>query len=261
MSDAPDAADATGTGPAVTPGAERPVRPARPHHKLTDDGRRMREVLTYSRRGSRFTPRQQEAWDRYAGDWWVPDELVDRPGFTVAGLFGREAPLVVEIGSGVGEATVALAATRPDHDVLALEVWRPGVADTLGRIADAGLTNVRLLSVDAVWSVEHLIAPDGLAGLWTFFPDPWHKKRHHKRRLVTPGFAHLAATRLRPGAEWRLATDWADYAERMGQVLGAEPLLEGGATARWEERPLTRFERKGLAAGRAITDLAYRRTV
>lgn len=233
------------------------VRPARPHHKLTDDGRRMREVLTYSRRGSRFTPRQAEAWEAYAEAWWVPDEVVDEPGFNLAGLFGRQAPLIVEIGSGIGESTVALAAARPDHDVVAFEVWRPGVADTLGRIGEAGLRNVRLLSVDAVWSVEHLIAPDSLAGLWIFFPDPWHKKRHHKRRLVNPAFAALAASRLAPGAEWRLATDWSDYAEQMAEVLDAEPLLEGGGVERWAERPVTKFERKGLAAGREITDLRY----
>ena len=233
------------------------VRPARPHHKLTDDGRRMREVLTYSRRGSRFTPRQTEAWEAYAEKWWLPDDVVDDPGFTLAGMFGRTAPLVVEIGSGIGESTVALAAARPDHDVVAFEVWRPGVADTLARIGEAGLTNVRLLSVDAVWSMEHVVAPESLAALWTFFPDPWHKKRHHKRRLVTPAFAHLAATRLAPGAEWRLATDWADYAEQMVEVLDAEPLLEGGVTERWAERPVTKFERKGLAAGREITDLRY----
>ncbi|HEU5039107.1 MAG TPA: tRNA (guanosine(46)-N7)-methyltransferase TrmB [Nocardioides sp.] len=240
--------------------ADDHVRPARPHHKLTEDGRRMREVLTYARRGSRFTPRQAEAWETYADRWWLPDDVVDDPGFTLAGMFGRRAPLVVEIGSGIGESTVALAATRPDHDVVAFEVWRPGVADTLGRIGEAGLTNVRMLSVDAVWSMEHLVEPDGLAGLWTFFPDPWHKKKHHKRRLVTPAFAHLAATRLAPGAEWRLATDWADYAEQMVEVLGAEPLLEGGVTERWAERPVTKFERKGLAAGRDITDLRYVRT-
>ena len=235
------------------------MRPARPHHKLTDDGRRMREVLTYSRRGSRFTPRQAEAWEAYADRWWVPDEAVDAPGFTVSGLFDREAPLIVEIGCGIGEATAALAATRPDHNLLAFEVWRPGVADTLGRVGEAGLTNVRMLSVDAVWSMEHLVAPGSLAALWTFFPDPWHKKRHHKRRLVNPDFARLAATRLAPGAEWRLATDWADYAEQMVEVLDAEPLLEGGVTERWAERPVTRFERKGLEAGREITDLRYTR--
>ncbi|WP_231482698.1 tRNA (guanosine(46)-N7)-methyltransferase TrmB [Nocardioides sp. URHA0020] len=233
------------------------VRPARPHHKLTDDGRRVREVLSYSRRGSRFTPRQQAAWTAYAEQWWLPDDAVDDPGFSLAGLFGRVAPLIVEIGSGIGESTVALAAARPDHDVVAFEVWRPGVADTLGRIAEAGLTNVRLLSVDAVWSIEHLVEPDSLAGLWIFFPDPWHKAKHHKRRLVTPRFAGLAASRLAPGAEWRLATDWADYAEQMVEVLDAEPLLAGGVVDRWDERPLTKFERKGLAVDRRITDLAY----
>ena len=236
------------------------VRPARPHHKLTEDGRRMREVLTYARRGSRFTPKQRQWWDDHAERWWIPDEEVDRPGFTLSGTFGREAPLVVEIGSGIGESTVALAAARPECDVVAFEVWRPGVADTLGRIAEAGLANVRMISVDAVWSMEHLVAPGQLAGVWTFFPDPWHKKKHHKRRLVMPAVAALVADRLAPGAEWRLATDWADYAEQMAEVLDAEPRLDGGVTERWAERPVTKFERKGLAAARSITDLAYRRT-
>ncbi len=233
------------------------VRPARPHQRLTPDGRRMREVLTYSRRGARFTPRQQQAWEAHHEDWVIPDEAVDEPGFTWSAWFGREAPLVVEIGSGVGEATAALAPSRAAYDVLAFEVWRPGVADALWRVAEAGATNVRFCSVDAVWSVEHLVAPEGLAELWTFFPDPWHKKKHHKRRLVTPEFAALATSRLTPGAVWRLATDWADYAEQMVEVLDDEPGLEGGVVPRWEERPVTKFERKGLAAGRSITDLMY----
>ena len=112
---------------------------------------------------------------------------------------------------------------------------------------------------DAVWSLEHLIAPDGMVELWTFFPDPWPKTRHHKRRLVNPSFARLAASRLAPGGVWRLATDWSDYAEQMVRVLDAEPALEGGPVPRWEERPITKFERKGVEAGRTITDLAYRR--
>ena len=235
------------------------VRPARPHHKLTADGRRMREVLSYSRRGSRFTPSQQEAWDAHAERWVIPDEAVDRPGFDLAAWFGRRAPLVVEIGPGVGEATGVLAAARPDLDVLALEVWRPGVAAGLAEVAAAGADNVRFCSVDAAWVLEHVVAPDGLAELWTFFPDPWPKTRHHKRRLVDAGFARLAASRLAPGATWRLATDWADYAEQMRAVLDAEPDLVGGPVERWAERPVTKFERKGVASGRAITDLAYRR--
>ena len=139
------------------------VRPARPHHKLTADGRRMREVLTYSRRGNRFTPRQAESWAAHHADWVIPEEAVDRPGFALAEWFGREAPLIVEIGPGIGEATSVLAAARPDHDVLALEVWLPGIADSLWRVAEAGADNVRFCSVDAVWTLENLIEPGSLA--------------------------------------------------------------------------------------------------
>lgn len=236
------------------------VPPARPHQKLTEDGRRMREVLSYSRRGSRFTPRQQEAWDAHAARWVVPDEAIDRPGFDLAEVFGRRAPLVVEIGCGVGEATGVLAAARPEVDVLALEVWLPGVAASLAEVAAAGAENVRFCSIDAVWSLQNLVGPGGLEELWTFFPDPWPKARHHKRRLVQPDFAALVASRLRPGGVWRLATDWAPYAEHMQAVLDAEPALEGGVVERWAERPVTKFERKGLEVGRTITDLRYRRT-
>ena len=220
----------------------------------------MREVLSYSRRGSRFTPRQQEAWDAHHERWVIPDERVDEPGFRLADWFGREAPLVVEIGSGVGEATGVLAAARPAYDVLALEVWRPGIAASLAEVAVAGADNVRFCSVDAVWMLEHVISPGELAELWTFFPDPWPKTRHHKRRLVDDQFARLVASRLAPGGTWRLATDWADYAEQMRSVLDAEPGLAGGVVERWDERPVTKFERKGVEAGRAITDLCYLRT-
>lgn len=232
--------------------------PARPHLKFTDDGRRVREVLSYARRGSRFTPTQQESWDSHHEKWVIPDEAVDQPGFSLSSWFGRRAPVIVEIGSGIGEATAALAARRPDADILAFEVWRPGVAHTLGLLADAGADNVRLISVDAVWALEHLFAPGTVEELWTFFPDPWPKKRHHKRRLVTPAFAALAASRLRPGGLWRLATDWEEYAGQMRVVLDAQPGLSGGPTERWADRPVTKFERKGIAAGRPITDLTYR---
>lgn len=244
-----------------------PVTPARPHHKLTDDGRRVREVLSYTRRGQRFTPQQAAAWETHHQDWVIPDEAVDAmldgSGRSLDEWFGRgpgeRDGLIVEIGSGVGEATAALAADRASYDILAFEVWRPGVANTLGRLGEVGAGNVRLCGVDAVWSMEHLIAPASLSELWTFFPDPWHKSRHRKRRLVDADFAATAARRLRPGATWRLATDWADYAEQMLEVLDAEPTLEGGVVERWADRPVTKFERKGIAAGRQITDLAYRR--
>ncbi len=242
---------------------ESRVRPARPHTGVTEDGRRVAEVLTYARRGSRMSAPQAAGWERLAGRWWIPDEAVDDPGFDLAAWFGRRARLVVEIGSGSGEATAALAAARPSCDVLAFEVWRPGVAETLIRLEKAGVTNVRLLGVDAVWSFAHLLDERSVHELWTFFPDPWPKKRHHRRRLVTPAFAALAASRLAPGGLWRLATDWPDYAEQMQDVLDAEPLLDnvhGGTAPRWADRPLTRFERRGLAAGRPVTDLTYRRT-
>ena len=235
------------------------VRPARPGTELMEDGRRLQVLTTYTRRGSRLTPTQQGAWDRHVDEWLVPETAVDREPFDVAAWFGREAPLVVEIGSGNGESVAAMAAARPDRNVLAFEVWRPGVASTFLHLEESGATNVRLLAVDAVWSMEHLFGPGQLAELWTFFPDPWHKKRHHKRRLVTPEFAALAASRLSPGAEWRLATDWPNYAEQIREVLDAEPLLEGGATPRWDERPLTKFERRGIAEGRPVQDFCYRR--
>jgi tRNA (guanine-N7-)-methyltransferase len=246
----------------VTDGRPRPTPRVSPSSsdvrgRLTDDGRPIREVRSYARRGSRFTPTQQAAWDAHHEAWVIPVETVDRPGFSLAGAFGRSAPLVVEVGSGVGEATAALAAAHPELDVLALEVWVPGIAAALGRVAQAGATNVRFCALDAVWALEQLVGPADLAGLWTFFPDPWPKARHHKRRLVNPAFAALAADRLCPGAVWRLATDWTEYAESMRAVLDAEPRLTGGPVQRWSERPVTKFERKGVDAGREITDLAY----
>lgn len=238
---------------------EQRVRPARPHTRLTEDGRRLREVLTYSRRGSRMTPTQAAAWERRHRQWWIPDEAVDAPGFSWASWFDRDAPLVVEIGCGIGEATAVLAAARPEVNVLGFEVWRPGVAETFANLERSGAQNVRMLSVDAVWSTRHLLEPEQVSELWTFFPDPWPKQRHHRRRLVQQPFAGLAAARLVPGGTWRLATDWPPYAEQMREVLDAEPLLAGGVVERWQERPCTRFERRGLAAGRPVTDLAYRR--
>lgn len=227
---------------------------ARPETRYTDDGRALREVLTYARRGTRLTDAQQRHWDAYSSAWVVGDTTK-----SWAELFERDVPLVVEIGSGVGEAAVALAQSHPERNVLAFEVWMPGIADTLGRVAAARLSNVRLCSLDAVWAMEHRFEPASIAEFVTFFPDPWHKKRHHKRRLVSPEFAALAASRLADGAVWRLATDWPDYADQMREVLDAEPMLAGGPVDRWDGRPLTKFERRGIAAGRTITDLAYRK--
>ena len=230
---------------------------ARPHERYTPDGRRVREVVSYARRSARLTERQHRAWEAHS-DAWVVDSLAVELGETSwAEVFGREAPLVVEIGSGVGEATAAYAAAHPEHDVLAIEVWRPGVADLLHRVAEVGASNVRVVERDAVDCLEHVIREASVHELWTFFPDPWPKSRHHKRRLISEVFAEHVARALAPGGVWRLATDWPPYAERMREVLDASDALVGGEVARWDGRPLTKFERRGLAAGRPVVDLAY----
>lgn len=233
---------------------------ARPDVRLGEDGRPLREVLSYARRGSRFTAQQAAAWDRWAETWvFGPDQIdaiaeSERPIDVGQRWFNRDAPLIVEIGSGVGETCTSYAAAHPDVNVLAFEVWLPGVADTLHRAEAQGLTNLRMCTVDASWSLAHLFAPASITELWTLFPDPWHKKRHHKRRLVNQPFLSVASSRLVQGGHWRLATDWADYAEHMDEVLATEETLVGGRVERWRERPLTKFERRGIAEGREIAD-------
>ncbi|WP_309224323.1 tRNA (guanosine(46)-N7)-methyltransferase TrmB [Propioniciclava sp. MC1683] len=228
-----------------------------------------REVVSYVRRSARMNASQEKAWTTLADDLVIrvparelstsvhPDAHVDW-----AATFGREAPLFVEIGSGRGEALVALAEQHPEANVVAFEVFQPAVASTLSRINRHGVTNVRVVLANGVEGLEHLFAPATVAELWTFFPDPWHKPRHHKRRLVSPEFAELVASRLVPGGQWRLATDWADYAEAMREVLDVAPGLvnvHGGWAPRWAERPLTKYEQRGLDAGREVHDLTYRR--
>ncbi len=230
-----------------------------PREAVDSHGPRLREVQSYARRGSKFTPSQRAAWNAHHRDWVIDVEWAEAPGFELDAAFDRRAPLIVEIGSGVGEATAVLAAARPEANVLALEVWLPGVAASLARVAELGATNVRFCGVDAVWALRNLLESEQLAGLWTFFPDPWPKTKHHKRRLVRSTVASLAADRMAPGAKWRLATDWGDYADQMRRVLDAEPCLDGGPAERWADRPVTKFERKGVAAGRTITDFAYTR--
>jgi tRNA (guanine-N7-)-methyltransferase len=235
---------------------------ARPHVQLSEDGTPLRGVLSYSRRGSRFTARQAAVWERRADAWVIgPDQVIDVavPLDINQEWFGREAPLYVEVGSGNGEHVAQYAAAHPEVNVLAFEVWLPGVADTLARLDADGTTNARLCTVDAAWSITELFAPGTITELWTLFPDPWHKARHHKRRLVNQPFVGTASSRLVDGGVWRLATDWPDYAEHMVEVFATEPTLEGGIGERWAERPVTKFERRGLAEGRGSDDLTYRR--
>ncbi len=168
------------------------------------------------------------------------------------------APLTVEIGTGHGETLTRAGAACPERDFLGFEVFEASLAATLGKIAAAGLTNLRLVNADAVTGLTHLIPDRAVAEVWVFFPDPWPKKRHVKRRLVNPGFLDLIAAKLVPGGLIRLATDWPSYAETIREVFGADARFEPAGAERFGLRPLTKFEQRGLAAGRDIHDFAYR---
>jgi tRNA (guanine-N7-)-methyltransferase len=177
--------------------------------------------------------------------------------------FGRVAPVILEIGFGMGETTAAIAAERPQNDFLALEVHGPGVGALLNRVAAAGLRNVRVIQHDAVEVVAHMIPAGSLAGIHVFFPDPWPKKRHHKRRLLQPAFVHALAQRLRPGGYLHAATDWDEYAQEILATLEAEPLLANtvhGFAPRPAWRPLTKFETRGLKLGHGVRDIVFRRS-
>jgi tRNA (guanine-N7-)-methyltransferase len=198
----------------------------------------------------RTSPGQVELLERLGPAYAV---AADRP-FDAAAAYGRAAPLVLEIGSGTGEAAVVMAAEDPSRDLLAVEVHTPGVATLLRRVEEEGLTNVRVVEGDGLQVLTDALGPGTLDEVRVFFPDPWPKSRHHKRRLVTPAFAALVADRLRPRGRLHVATDWASYAEQVLDVVGASPDLEVVSRDRGG-RPLTRFERRGIAAGRAITDV------
>jgi tRNA (guanine-N7-)-methyltransferase len=219
------------------------------------------EPVSFIRRGGRLNERQQLAWDELS-----PGHVIEVPRagpstsvhpsfrFDASRTFGRSAPLVVEIGSGRGEALVAAAKEHPDVDFLGLEVYIPGVAQTLVTMRHEGVTNIRMAIANAPEAFTAMLSPGSVREVRTWFPDPWHKVRHHKRRLITVGFTEVVAKALEPHGAWRIATDWDDYAEWIGDVLARSPFIEGGPVPRFAERPVTRFERKGLAAGRVIHD-------
>ncbi len=218
-------------------------------------------IRSFVRRGGRLTSAQQRAlselWPRFGL------EFTPRP-LDLDAVFGRRAARVVEIGFGNGETLLQLAASRADQDFLGIEVHPPGVGHCLLGVAALGLSNVRVSRDDAVEVLTHQIPDASLDEVLLYFPDPWPKKRHHKRRIVRPGFVALVARKLRPGGVLRLATDWAPYAQAMSEVLAGSAELEneGGrepCVARPASRPLTRFERRGQRLGHEVFDLAYRR--
>ena len=215
-----------------------------------------REIRSFVRREGRMTPSQKRALE----ELW-PKFGVEKPAGRVepAALFGRRAPVVMEIGFGNGEHLLARAQAEPDRDFLGVEVHRPGAGRVMNRAQAAGLANLRVACDDAVEVLRDWLPERSLAEILVYFPDPWPKKRHHKRRLVAPAFAALAASRLVPGGLLKLATDWAHYAVQMQAVLDAEPLLEGGVVPRPADRPLTHFEKRGMKLGHEVADLVYRR--
>lgn len=247
---------------------------------MNDDAVFMARTKSFTRRARRLNESMQRTWDtfgpRYVVDVarGVGETTVDpsvKP-LSFRKLFGRESLVRCEIGAGNGDQIVSAAAAHPDRDFLAFEVYRPGVVKTIAKAHKAGVTNLKILEVDAQQAMPILFPDACLDELWVFFPDPWRKARHHKRRLVQPAFAKEVVRVLRPGGKWLLATDWEDYAFQMRDVVEDCPGLtnpyagmnpdphdpdgeRGGFAPRWPGRLMTHFERRGLDAGRVVRDI------
>ncbi len=217
-------------------------------------------IRSFVHRRAHITPSQREALDRRLPLWSIPCEQRPRDFEQVV---GRKAPTILEIGFGMGETTQKIALARPQDNFLGVEVFNAGVGAMLKRIDESGLTNVRVIQHDAVEVLQHMIAPASLAGVHIYFPDPWPKKRHHKRRLIQPPLIKLLASRMAPGAYIHLATDWENYAEQMLEVLSGEDMLENtvgeGYAPRPDFRPQTKFETRGLRLGHGVWDLIFKR--
>jgi len=225
-----------------------------------------RRVTSFRSRRSALSGGQQDTWDRRWAQLGMQARDSDgrlAPPLDTASWFGRSAPLVLEIGCGTGTSTVAMAAEEPDVDVIAVEVYRRGLAQLLGGIDRDGLTNIRLIRGDGADVLEHLIAPASLTGVRVFFPDPWPKARHHKRRFLQSPTVAVIADRLRPGGVLHAATDHADYAEQIAAVGDAEPLLRrvrpDDRLPISTRRPETKYEAKARDVGSAVTELLWER--
>jgi tRNA (guanine-N7-)-methyltransferase len=219
-----------------------------------------RPIKSYVVRPGRMGTGQARALQELGPRFVLPyaPQLLD-----VQQAFGRSAPLIVEIGFGMGQATADIAAAQPEINFLGIEVHEPGVGALLKRIGEDGLANLRIVQHDAVEVLQHMIAPARLAAVHVFFPDPWHKKRHNKRRLIQPPLVALLASRLAPGGVLHCATDWQPYAEQMLEVLRAQPGLQNtaeGFAPKPDYRPLTKFEARGLKLGHGVWDVVFRAT-
>ena len=228
------------------------------------DTRFHRSIRSFVRRTGRTTLGQAKAFEDVGPRFLLPYSAAPMD-FAVA--FGRSAPTVLEIGFGMGEATAHIAAQMPETNFLCCEVHTPGVGALLKRIAEQGLENIRILQHDAVEVIDHMLPTGSLDGVHIFFPDPWHKKKHNKRRLIQSPLISKLAARLKPGGYLHCATDWQPYAEQILGVLGAEPLLKntadetaGGYAPKPDYRPLTKFENRGIKLGHGVWDVVFART-
>jgi len=222
----------------------------------------LRTVKSYVLRAGRTTIGQAKAYELYG----PANLLAYAPqAMDANAAFGRSAPLILEIGFGMGEASAHIARVRPDDNFLCCEVHEAGVGALLKRIGEQDLHNIRILRHDAVEVIDHMLRPGVLDGVHIFFPDPWHKTKHHKRRLIQPELVNKLAQRLKPGGYLHCATDWQPYAQQMMEVISAEPLLVntsdamGGYATKPDYRPLTKFENRGLKLGHGVWDLVFRR--
>lgn len=218
-----------------------------------------RPVRSFVLRQGRVSAAQARAHEQLMPIYGVP--YTGKP-LDLDALFGRRAPRILEIGFGMGETTAQIAAANPDKDYLGIEVHTPGVGSLLKQIDEQGLRNLRVIQHDAVEVLQHMIPPASLDGVQIFFPDPWPKKRHHKRRLIQPPLVALVATRLKTGGILHAATDWEDYALQILEVLNGEPTLENtadGFAPRPASRPQTKFEARGLRLGHGVWDIVFRK--
>ncbi|HAN56149.1 MAG TPA: tRNA (guanosine(46)-N7)-methyltransferase TrmB [Betaproteobacteria bacterium] len=202
---------------------------------------------------------QQRAHDTLRAAYAI--EYVAQP-LDLKAVFGRAAPVILEIGFGMGDATAAIAAARPEHDFIGIEVHGPGVGSLLLQTEARALNNLKIIQHDAVEVLRDMIPDGSLAGVHIFFPDPWHKTRHNKRRLIKPDFVAQLARKLAPGGYLHAATDWEDYAIQILAVLSAEPALMNSADGyapRPDYRPLTKFEQRGIRLGHGVWDIVFRK--
>jgi tRNA (guanine-N7-)-methyltransferase len=223
-----------------------------------------RSIVSYVRRSPRVTPSQRRWLDRHDQSVLLPidqDEgsllVTDQPHLDLSTVFNRLAPTVVEIGSGHGDTLVTAARHHPDRNFLGFEVFDASIARTIAQVTEQGLTNVRLIQADAVSGLRYLFADGCLEEVWVFFPDPWPKKRHHKRRIISGSLLDLLAKRLRPAGLFRIATDWDDYADAVVEHLGANQRFALISRQRFDERPITKFEQRAIIAGRPVHDFTY----